>query len=60
MLSSVLLGKLPNELCLIVSHKTSDTELTLSSLQHILEEELMARERTVNPREKIATPSQGQ
>ena len=51
MFSSVLLGKLPNELRLIVSRKTSETDLTLSTLQHILEEELMARERTVNPRE---------
>ena len=50
-------GKLPTELRLIVSGKTSDAGLRL---QHILEEELMARERTVNPREKTAAPSQRQ
>ena len=60
MLASVLLGKLPNELRLIVSRKTSDAELTLSSLQGVMEEELAARERTVNLGEKVATPSQGQ
>ena len=60
MLASVLIGKLPTDLRLIVSRKTNDTDLTLSSLQKVLEEELTARERTVTPRERIATSSQGQ
>lgn len=60
MLASVLLGKLPTDLRLIVSRKISDAELTLSSLQEVLEEELTARERTATARERAATPSQGQ
>jgi len=49
MLASVLLGRLPPDLRLIVGHKTADAELTLRSLQEVVEEELMARERTINP-----------
>ena len=60
MLSSVLLGKLPTDLRLIISRKTSDTELTLSNLQKVMEEELTARERTVNLREKLTTSNQCQ
>ena len=60
MLASVLLGKLPNELRLIVSRKISNAKLTLSSLQRVMEEELTVRERTVNLREKVTTSSQGQ
>ena len=49
MLSSVLLGKLPPDLRLLVGRKAADGELTLSRLQEILEEEIAVRERTVTP-----------
>ena len=49
MLASVLLGKLPTDLRLIVGRKTTDAELTLTGLQEILEEELTVRERTITP-----------
>lgn len=49
LLSSVLLKKLPPELCLIVSRKVSDSELDMDSLLKIVEEKLIARQRTLNP-----------
>ena len=60
MLASVLLGKLPSDLRLIVSRKTSEVEFTLDALQRVLEEELTARERTAAPRERVANPNQTQ
>lgn len=42
MLASVLLGRLPRDLRLIVGPKNTDDELTLSSLQEALEDELTA------------------
>jgi len=56
MLASVLLGKLPPDLRLIVGHKTADAELTLTSLQEVVEEELTARERTINPNQSQPRP----
>ena len=49
MLASVLLGKLPPDLRLIIGRKTAESELMLQALQGVLEEELTARERTVTP-----------
>ena len=45
-LASMLLGKLPTDLRLIVSHKITDAELTLSRFQEVLRMSLR-RERTV-------------
>ena len=53
MLATVLLGKLPPNLRLIVGRKTNEAELTLRHLQEIVEEEFTTRERTI-------TPNQGQ
>lgn len=44
MLASVLLGKLTSDLHLIVSRKISNAELTLDTLQWVMEEELTSRE----------------
>ena len=49
LLSPVLLTKLPPELRLIVSRKVSNSTLDVDSLLKIVEEELIARERTHNP-----------
>ena len=49
MLASVLLGKLPPDLHLIVGRKITDAELTLKNLREVIEEELTARERTSTP-----------
>ena len=46
LLSPVLLNKLPPELRLIVSRKVSDSTLDVDSLLRIVEEELLARERS--------------
>jgi len=56
MLASMLLGKLPLYLRLIVGRKTADAELTLRSLQEVVEEELTARERTINPNQSQPRP----
>ena len=44
LLSSVLLKKLPRELCLIISREVSEDDWTLDKLMEALEEELKARE----------------
>lgn len=49
LLSPVLLNKLPPELRLIVSRKIPDSTLDVDSLLKIVEEELLARERTQAP-----------
>lgn len=46
LLASVLMNKLPHDLQLIISRKTSDAEWKLDSLLTMVEEELTARERT--------------
>lgn len=56
MLASVLLGKLPPDLRLIVGRKTADAEMTLRSLQEVVEEELTARQRTINPNQSQPPP----
>ena len=43
MLASVLLGKLPTDLRLIIGCQTAGSELTLRSVQEVMEEELTAR-----------------
>ena len=48
MLSSVFLNKLPPELRLIISRQLSGSELSMTALMKIVEEELVARERTVS------------
>lgn len=45
MLSSVLLTKLPPDICLIVSRKVSADDLDMDSLLETFEQELIARER---------------
>ena len=49
MLTSVLLTKLPTEIRLIVTRKASGESLNLETLQGVLEEELIARERSRDP-----------
>ena len=49
MLTSVLLTKLPPEIRLIVTRKASSEDLDLETLQSVLEEELIARERSHDP-----------
>lgn len=49
MLTSVLLTKLPSEVKLIITRKISDKNLDLETLLTILEEELVARERSRDP-----------
>ena len=49
MLTSVLLTKLPPEIRLIVTRKASGEDLDLETLQTVLEEELVARERSRDP-----------
>lgn len=58
MLASVLLGKLTSDLHLIVSRKISNAELTLDTLQWVMEEELTSREGTAAPRERVANAGQ--
>ena len=48
LLSSVLLNKLPPDICLIVSRKVASSELDMDSLIKAFEEELAARERASN------------
>ena len=48
MLSSVLLSKLPPELCLIVIREISADDLDMESLLKTFEKELVARERATN------------
>ena len=48
MLSSVLLSKLPLDLCLTVSRKVSADDLDMDSLLKTFEQELIARERASN------------
>lgn len=65
MLTSVLLTKLPSEMRLLISRKSPRTELDLNAVLDTLEEELIARERSVGrhhsshekPRESHTTPS---
>ena len=58
LLSPVLLNKLPPELRLIVSRKVSDSTLDTDLLLRIVEEELLARERTHTPTQ--TPPRRGQ
>ena len=59
MLSPVLLMKLPPELRLIVSRKTSATDLSMDNLLETFEEELVARERASGPKASTQ-PRRGQ
>ena len=55
MLSSVLLSKLPPDLRLLVSRRMSTEEdLDLDGILELFEQELMARERSVNPSQRPA------
>ena len=58
MLASVLIGKLPPDLRLLVGRRMTDHQLTLSNLQLFLEEELLARERTTVPIQNIPRRSE--
>lgn len=58
MLTSVLLTKLPPEVKLIITRKTSNKNLDLETLQTILEEELIARERSGDPTRTSRHPQQ--
>lgn len=46
LLASVLLKKIPQDLCLIMTRKAPGSEWKLDSLLEMMEEELIARERT--------------
>jgi len=54
MLASMLLGKLPPDL--IVGRKTADAELTLRGLKEVVEEELTARQKKINPNQSQSRP----
>ena len=58
LLSPVLLNKLPPELRLIVSRKIPDSTLDIDSLLKIVEEELLARERTQAPTQTLPRRNQ--
>ena len=58
MLTSVLLTKLPPEIRLIVTRKAPDENLDLITLQTILGEELVARERSRDPTQNNRYPQE--
>ena len=49
MLSPILLSKLPPDLRLIVSRKVQAEDLNMESILELFEQELLARERAINP-----------
>ena len=53
MLTPVLLTKLPTVIWLIANRKISDADLNLETLQTVLEDELVARERPCDPTRNV-------
>ena len=53
MLTPVLLTKLPPVIWLIANRKISDADLNLVTLQTVLEDELVARERSCDPTRNV-------
>ena len=60
MLSPVLLSKLPPDIRLIVSRRTSSTELSIDDLLKTFQEELFARERAAGPHQSNTPPRRNQ